>query len=418
VKSETSQKTKDSRERMDASTNEKESLESAVADSPPLTAGHSNGTRSQRRLLVALVVVLGLGLAIYFLAINPRLQNSRELVALAVAAGQKTVTVVKPTQSDATAPLILPGNIEANRSTSIYARVDGYLRKWYVDIGDHVKEGQILADIEAPQIDADLREAQAQLELAQANLKLAQTNSARSQQLFDNKVNSQKELDTVVATEQVQRATEDNATASLENAKQMKAYEQVRAPFNGVITARYVDVGSLVTSGSAKTVQKLFDLAQSDPVRVFVNVPQSDVDRVKPGASATVKIDEYPNETFTGKVARDAGAFDQASRTILLEVDVPNPDGRLYAGMYAHVTLSTLNPNPLLYIPDNTIVIDSKGTRVATVDADHKIRFKPIKLGRDFGSKSEIIGGLNPSDLVVQNPTDDLQEGMAVSVQG
>src|SRR6202007_2378030 len=139
---------------------------------------------------------------------------------------------------------------------------------------------------------------------------------------------------------------EDNATASLENAEQMKAYEQVRAPFNGIIAARYVDVGSLVTSGSVKTVQKLFDLAQSDPVRVFVNVPQSDVSRVQAGSSATVKVDEYPNETFSGKVARDAGAFDQASRTILLEVDVPNSNGRLYSGMYACATLSTPAPKP------------------------------------------------------------------------
>jgi membrane fusion protein (multidrug efflux system) len=407
---------------MKNSTKESASLESA-GDNPLIGSRHSTAMRSKggqpgRRLLVTLSIFIGLGVGVYFIAVYPRVQNSGELAALAVAAGKKTVTVVKPTQSDATAPLILPGNIEANRSTSIYARVDGYLKKWYVDIGDHVKEGQVLADIEAPQIDADLREAQAQLELAQANLKLAQTNSARSRQLFANNVNSQKELDTVVATEQVQKATEDNATASLENAKQMKAYEQVRAPFNGVITARYVDVGSLVTSGSVKTVQKLFDLAQSDPVRVFVNVPQSDVDRVKLGTSATVKVDEYPNETFTGKVARDAGAFDQASRTILLEVDVPNPDARLYAGMYARVTLSTPNPNLLLYLPDNTLLIDSKGTRVATVGADHKIQFRHVTLGRDFGSKSEIIGGLNPGDLVVRNPTDDLQEGMTVSVQG
>jgi membrane fusion protein (multidrug efflux system) len=407
---------------MDTPIEEKETPYKAAND--PVTVGSAsaagNLTRTGRRsrLAVGLIVILALGLGVYFLAINPRLQNSRELAALAAAANKKTVMVVKPTQTDATAPLILPGNIQANRSASIYARVDGYIKQWYVDIGDHVHEGQVLADIEAPQIDANLREAQAQLELAQANLKLAQTNSARSQQLFANKVNSQQELDTVVATESVQQANRDNASASLENAKQMKAYEQVRAPFDGIITARYIDVGSLVTSGSARTVQKLFDLAQSDPVRVFVNVPQSNVGRVQPGTSATVQVDEYPNETFTGKVARDAGAFDQASRTILLEVDVPNPNGRLYAGMYARVTLSTPDPNPRLYLPDNAILIDSKGTRVATVDADHKIHFKEVTLGRDFGAKSEIISGLNPGDVVVQNPTDDLQEGMAVSVQG
>jgi membrane fusion protein, multidrug efflux system len=407
---------------MNNSTKENESLESAgdipLTGSRHSTAMRSKGAQPGRQLLVSLSIFIGLGVGIYFLAVYPRVQNSRELAALAVAAGQKTVTVVKPTQSDATAPLILPGNIEANRSTSIYARVDGYLKKWYVDIGDKVKEGQVLADIEAPQIDADLREAQAQLEQAQANLKLAQTNSARSQQLFANKVNSQQELDTVLATGQVQQANRDQAAASLENAEQMKAYEQVRAPFDGVITARYIDLGSLVTSGSVKTVQKLFDLAQSDPVRVFVNVPQSDVSRVQAGSSATVKVDEYPNETFSGKVARDAGAFDQASRTILLEVDVPNSNGRLYAGMYAHVTLSTPDPHPLLYVPDNTLLIDSKGTRVATVDADHKIHFKLVTLGRDFGTKSEIVNGLSPDELIVQNPTDDLQEGMAVSVQG
>ena len=407
---------------MDIPTKGKEAPEGAASAaatvSSPSKAVPSAGARPRSRLLLGLIVILGLGLAIYFLAIYPRLQNSRELDALAAAAGKKTVVVVKPTETDTTAPLILPANIQANRSASIYARVDGYLKQWYVDIGDHVHQGQVLADIEAPQIDANLREAQAQLELAQANLKLAQTNSARSEQLFKNNVNSQKELDTVVATEQVQQASQDNAAASLENAKQMKAFEQVRAPFDGVITARYIDVGSLVTSGSVKTVQKLFDLAQSDPVRVFVNVPQSDVSRIQPGASATVKVDEYPNETFVGKVARDAGAFDQASRTILLEVDVPNPDGRLYAGMYAHVTLSTPEPHPLLYGPDNTILIDSKGTRVATVDAAHKIHFKEVTLGRDFGTKSEIVSGLAPSDLVVQNPTDDLQEGMIVTLQG
>jgi membrane fusion protein, multidrug efflux system len=214
---------------MDSPIKEKETPYKSVNDpvtvSSPSAAGNSTRTGRRGRLAVGLIVILALGLGVYFLAINPRLQNSRELAALAAAANKKTVMVVKPTQTDATAPLILPGNIQANRSASIYARVDGYIKQWYVDIGDHVHEGQVLADIEAPQIDANLREAQAQLELAQANLKLAQTNSARSQQLFANKVNSQQELDTVLATESVQQANRDNASANLENGKQMKAYE-------------------------------------------------------------------------------------------------------------------------------------------------------------------------------------------------
>jgi len=391
------------------------------SDSP----GSQDRTPSKRRARTlrfwqvawALIAPIGLGSAVYFLAIHPRIQNDLELAKAAASAGRKNVTVVKARRGDGTAPLILPGNVQADQATSIFSRVDGYLKKWYVDIGDRVQEGQVLADIEAPQIDANLRMAQAQLELAQANLKLAQANSARSKQLSANKVISQQELDTVLATEQVQQANLNNAAAQLKDAQEMKAYEQVRAPFNGTISARYVNIGSLVTSGSASTVQRLFDLVQSDPVRVFVNVPQADVSRIQAGGSATVTVDEYPGQTFNGKVARDAGAFDQSSRTILLEVDVPNPTGRLYAGMYARVNLALPNPSPALYLPDNTLVVDSKGTRVATVDASNQIHFKDVKLGRDFGAESEILDGVTSEDQVVQNPTDDLREGMTVSAQ-
>jgi RND family efflux transporter MFP subunit len=217
--------------------------------------------------------------------------------------------------------------------------------------------------------------------LAQANLTLAQTNSARSQQLFQDHVNSQKELDTVLATQQVQKASRDNAVAALTSAQDMKAFEQIRAPFAGTITARYIDVGSLVASGSARTVQKLFDLAQSDPVRVFVNVPQADVSSVKPGTPATITVDEFPGQSFAGKVARDAGAFDQASRTLLLEIDVPNSDARLYAGMYANAKFALKNPTPALLVPDNSILIDSKGPRVLVVDSSDRIHVKQVTLG-------------------------------------
>ena len=386
------------------------------------TAGNQDSVRARRpgtilKALVTAVVIVAVSVAIYFLAIYPRVQNDKKLAAAAAAAGKTTVTVVEPTQTSSAPELILPGNVEGNQMTSIYSRVDGYIKKWYVDIGDHVQQGQVLADIEAPQIDADLRMAVAQLKLAEANLKLAQTNSTRSQQLFQNHVNSQQELDTVLATEQVQQATRDNAAAALTSAQDMKAFEQIRAPFAGTITARYIDVGSLVASGSARTVQKLFDLAQSDPVRVFVNVPQADVSSVKPGTPATIMVDEFPGQTFAGKVARDAGAFDQASRTLLLEIDVPNPDGRLFAGMYAQGTFALKNPTPAVLVPDNSILIDSKGPRVLIVDSSDKIHVKSVTLGRDFGTKSEVLGGLDATDRVIQNPTEALHEGMIVSVE-
>jgi RND family efflux transporter MFP subunit len=375
----------------------------------------SSGTRL--RALLAAGVVIGVGLAVYFTAISPRIENSKKLAAAAAAAGQKTVIVVLPTQTSSAPEITLPGNIEANQITSIYSRVDGYLKRWYVDIGDQVQEGQVLADIESPTVDASLRQAQAELELAEANLRLAQTNSARSQQLFQNKVNSQQELDTVLANEQVQKATRDNAAAALTSAQDMKGFEQIRAPFAGNITARYVDVGSLVTAGSGRTVQKLFDLAQSNPVRVFVNVPQANISSVKPGTPATIKVDEYPSQVFAGKIVRDAKAFDLTSRTLLLEIDVPNPDGRLYSGMYAHAKFALQNPTRALLLPDSAIQIDSKGVRVFVVDSNGKIQVNPVELGRDFGTKSEIVSGITVGDKVVRNPTQDLRVGMTVTVQ-
>jgi membrane fusion protein, multidrug efflux system len=379
--------------------------------------GRTRQPRFMRKTLIVIAALIAIGFGVYFLAIYPRIQNNQELNAAVVAAGKRVVTVVEPTQTSSAPDLVLPGNIQANQQTSIYARVDGYIARWYTDIGAHVTAGQVLADIDAPQIDANLRMAQAQLELAEANLKLAQTNSVRSQQLFQNRVIAQQELDTVIATEQVQKATRDNAAASLKSAQDMKAFEQIRAPFAGTITARFIDVGSLVTSGSVTTVRTLFDLVQSDPVRVLVHVPQADISSVKPGTPASITVDEYPNETFAGKIARDAGAFDPTSRTLLLEIDVPNPDGRLFAGMYAHARFSLPSPTAALLIPDNAILIDAKGQRIVVVDSSNQIHIKPVKLGRDFGTKTEILSGLDPQDRVVQNPADDLHEGMPVSIQ-
>ena len=405
-------------ENADSSSLPKESRGEPAEQSP---AGQSTAAGSKHRTGFRALWIIGIiilvGLAVYFVAILPRVETNQELAAVAATAGKKTVIVVTPTEGASEPEITLPGNIEANQMASIYSRVDGYLKRWYVDIGDHVQEGQVLADVEAPQIDASLRMAQAQLELADANLRLAQTNSARSRELFQNRVNSQQELDTVLANEQVQEATRDNAAASLTSAQDLKDFEQIRAPFAGTITARYVDIGSLVTSGSGRTVQKLFDLAQSDPVRVFVNVPQTSVNYLKPGGSATVTVAEFPGQNFPGKITRNAGALDLASRTLLLEIEVPNSDRRLYSGMYARVQFTLQNPTPTLLLPDTAIQIDAKGIRVFVVDSSGKIQVRPITLGRDFGTKSEILTGITATDRVVRNPTEGLHEGMVVNVQ-
>jgi membrane fusion protein, multidrug efflux system len=368
--------------------------------------------------IVAAVAILAIGAAVYFIGIKPRIENRQQLDVAAAAANNRMVTVVNPTATSDEPKLVLPGNVEANQHTSIYARDDGYIKNWYVDIGAKVHEGQVLADIEAPQIDANVRIAQAQLELAEANLKLAKANSTRTQQLFQNHVNSQQEVDTVLATEQVEKASRDNAAASLKNAEDMQGFEQIRAPFDGTITARFIDVGSLVTSGSNVTNHILFDLAQSDPVRVFVRVPQANIGSVKPDVPATITVPEYPTETFTGRVARDAGAFDPTSRTLLLEIDVPNPDGRLFAGMYAHAQLMLPAPARVILVPDDTILIDAKGPHVVVVDSSNKIHIQDVKLGNDYGTKSEILGGLSLTDRIVQNPADDLKDGLVVGIVG
>jgi membrane fusion protein (multidrug efflux system) len=380
-------------------------------------SNHMQRPRSMWKTLIVITALLAIGVGVYFLAIYPRIQNNQALNAAAAAAGKRVVTVVEPTQTSSAPDLVLPGNIQANQQTSIYARVDGYIARWYVDIGAHVGPGQVLADIDAPQIDANLRMAQAQLELAEANLELAQTNSVRSQQLSQNRVIAQQQLDTVLATEQVQKAVRDSAAAALKSAQDMKAFEQIRAPFAGTITARFIEVGSLVTSGSVATVHTLFDLAQSDPVRVLVYVPQADISRVRGGTPASITVDQYPNETFAGKIARDAEAFDPTSRTLELEIDVPNPDGWLFAGMYAHARFSTRSLTAALLIPNNAILIDAKGSRIAVVDSSNKVNIKSVNLGRDFGTKTEILSGLDAQDRVIQNPADDLHEGMPVSIQ-
>jgi membrane fusion protein (multidrug efflux system) len=371
----------------------------------------------RRQVIVAILVALVLGSAVYFLGIRPRVVNNRELATLAQQASNVSVVVVQPVAGAFAPNLNLPASIESNRKASIYARVNGYLGSWKVDIGDKVKTGQFLAEITAPDVDASVRSAEAQLVLSEANLTLAKLNTTRSQALFDKKVISQQEFDTIKATEQVNQATRDRDVSLLQFQRDMQGFEKIQAPFNGTITRRYVEVGTLIALGSATTVQKIFDMEQTDPVRVFVNVPQANVSTIGDKTTTIVTVDEYPGQTFPGKITRGAGAFDSASRSMTIEVDLPNPDGRLYPGMYAHVQFVVPNPTPAILVADNAILTDAKGMRVVTVDGAHKIRIKTVKLGRDYGTKTEILSGLDLHDWCVQNPTDDLTDGLTVSTQ-
>ncbi|HEY3898137.1 MAG TPA: efflux RND transporter periplasmic adaptor subunit [Chthoniobacter sp.] len=310
--------------------------------------------------------------------------------------------------------LWLPGNIVANLETTIFARANGYVAKWLVDIGDRVKTGQVLAELETPELDQELQSARGNLQQSQANYDLAKVTAERWQQLAQKLVVSKEDNDTRQSNFHAAEATLSANKATVGQFEALQAFKHVTAPFDGIITSRKIDVGSLVSQGSGTAGTALFSLAQTDPVRIFVDVPQSDAPLVTVGMEAKLFVRERPNRNFTGKVFRTAGAIDPTSRTMLTEVDVPNHDGALFTGMYAQVKFTLTNPNGPITIPANAFVFRAEGPLVAVVTNENKIHWQPIKVGRDFGTYMEVLRGLDENARVVVNPTDDLTEGLKV----
>jgi membrane fusion protein (multidrug efflux system) len=326
------------------------------------------------------------------------------------------VNVVTVKRDEKPRELILPGNVQAFQSTNIYARTDGYLARWLVDIGDHVEKGQLLAEIETPEIDKEFEQARAQVEQAQSNEHIAKLTADRWQYLVQRNVVAKEENDVNQASFQTSAATLAAAQANLERLEQLEGFKKISAPFEGTITARNVDVGSLVSSGSGTSGTLLFNLAQTDPLRIFVNVPQTNVPSIRAGITARLLVPEYPTRDFEGDVVRTAGALDPASRTLLTELQIPNHDGALFPGMYAQVKFILQEVNAPIIIPENAFIFRSEGTQVAIVDEDNRIHWNTIWVGRDFGTQMEVLSGLEPNTRVVTNPTDDLQEGLQVVV--
>jgi RND family efflux transporter MFP subunit len=385
-------------------------------------------THRLRRILRAAAALF----AVLFVAgIVPRLVLRHQLHTEAdgVRTGLPVVATVNPRRAPAVIDLPLPGTMEPILVTGIWARTNGYLKARYVDIGDRVNKGQLLADIETPEIDQQLLQAIATMNQDKANvakyeadLALAR-NTQRRYAVAGPGTVSQLQIDerTSAVTDAEKMLDAGRATVAADDANvrrllELQSFQKVYAPFDGVITVRNVDPGSLISAGSMTGTQQLFQLAQVDVLRIFIYVPQSSALDIKPGQSADVTVRELPDRVFQGTVTRTAGAIDPTSRTLLTEVDVPNPDGLLLSGSYATVRFKVQRPNPSLLVPQNALLIDASGVRVAVVNADGTLHYRKVQIGRDFGNEVEVLSGVDTSDALATGLAANVTDGSRVEV--
>jgi membrane fusion protein (multidrug efflux system) len=370
----------------------------------------------QRRSGALRVVLIAVGFAVALaVGIVPRLDARAALQQQTAALAVPTVQVTLPTVAPPDQTLVLPGDIEAYQQTPIFARTNGYLKAWYADIGAHVKAGQLLATIDAPEVDAALRQARADEQQAQANDQFAQVSATRWQQLVQTHAVSQQDTDMKDSDAQAKHAALLAAQSNVARLAQMQSYEKVYAPFDGVITARNIDVGALIDAGSAGgPAREMFDLAQTGVLRVYADVPQNNAGASLDGTSACLEVSQVPGTCLPGTVARNAGAMNAVTRTLRIEIDVPNASGAVLPGSYGQVRLSVKTAQPGLSLPVNTLLYRPEGLQVATVDAQHKVLLKTIKPGRDFGTHIEVASGLAATDWVILNPSDSITNGQAV----
>jgi RND family efflux transporter MFP subunit len=342
-----------------------------------------------------------------------------ELVASNQEMAIPSVLVVHPELGPAEVHVVLPGTVQAYMETPIYARVDGYLKQWLVDIGGAVKQGQLLAEIETPEMDQQLAQARAAEAQAQADLKLAQSTEERWKALLANRTVSQQEYDEKSSDLDSKRAGLASATANVRRLEELQSYQKVYAPFDGMITARTVDVGNLINAGSGATAKELFRVAQTKILRIYVNIPESLSSTVAAGTKATIEMASAPTQKVVGTLVRTSGAIDPDSLTMLAELNVENPDGKLLPGGYAQVHFDLTAEHPPLLIPANTLIFRAQGAQVGVVDpSSSTVHLVNIKIGRDFGSKLEVLDGLTKDNAVILNPSDSLAEGAQVKVEG
>ncbi len=327
------------------------------------------------------------------------------------------VVVIQPKRSAPAQEIILPASVQAFADAPIYARTNGYLKKWYVDIGGHVKAGQLLAEIDTPEVTQQLRQSLADLATAQANLNLSKITADRFSGLLKTDSVSKQESDNAAGDFEAKKANLQSAQANVKRLQELQAFQKIYAPFAGVITARNTDVGALIDSGSSGGVRtELFHIVQPDKLRVYVSVPQVYSQAAKPGLTADLTLSEFPGRPFQGKLVRTANAIDPTSRTLLVEIAVDNPTGQLFTGSYAEVHLKLPTAASAFILPVNTLLFRSEGLRVAAVGDDQKVELKQITLGHDYGSEIEVVAGLNGNEKIIVNPPDSVTTGETVRI--
>src|SRR6202165_3040590 len=373
------------------------------------------GKRWRKSWLVLAIAVIAVA-ALLMSGIWSRVKARNTLNTETAQAAVPAVSVVSPKQTAPTDEIILPGNVQPFITSPIYARTNGYLKKWFFDIGAHVKQGQLLAVIETPEVDQQLQQARSNLLTAQANLELASITKTRYQGLLKSNAVSQQDADNAVGSYNANKAIVEADKAAVEQYSALVSFEKLYAPFDGVITARNTDIGDLINSGSSGVAKTdLFDMAQPRTLRVYVNVPEEYSQGVKVGMTADLSLAEFPGRKFQGKLVRTAEAINQTTRTLLIEVDVANPTGALLTGSYTEVHLKIPTQASTLLLPVNTLIFRSEGLHVGVVK-DGKVVLTAVTPGHDFGNSIEIASGLNPNDQVIVNPPDSIVHGQQVQV--
>ena len=362
--------------------------------------------------LFALTAVAG----IVFSGIAPRIKADNELRKETARLAVRTVTVIQPRRGTPVQEITLPANIQAYTDAPIYARTNGYLRRWYVDIGAHVKAGQLLAEIDTPEIDHQVAQARADLATAQSNLHLAEITSVRYQDLLKTDSVSKQEVDNAVSDSQSKKSIVESAQFNLKRLEETQSFQKIYAPFDGIVTARNTDIGALIASGSGSSSKELFHVASTDRMRIYVNVPEVYSQAAKPGLVADVTLQEYPGKKFKATFTTTSEAIEAATHTLLVQFDVANPTGQLLPGAYAEIHLKLPSSASSFVLPINVLLFRSEGIRVAKVQNGNRAELVQVTLGRDFGNEVEVVAGLRGDESLIVNPPDSLVSGEEIRV--
>lgn len=369
-----------------------------------------------RKALVIVAVALAVLLVAGAITLIARDSHERALAKETELSTVPTVAVVHPQAEKPDEELVLPGSLLAFEDSPIYARTNGYLVRWYKDIGSRVQEGELLATIDTPEVDQELNQTKAARQQILAQLDLARISAERWENLRKSDSVSAQEADQQTSGYKQAQANLAAADANVRRLEQMENFKRVYAPFSGVITKRNVDPGALINAGAGAAGRELFDIARIDPLRVYTSVPQAYAPFIKVGSQTVVTLQEFPGQRFTAKVARTAEAIDPNTRTLLTEVDVPNRDGRLLPGSFGEVHFAVGSNVNKVTVPVNAMLFRSEGPRLAVVNENSKIELRPINIGRDYGTTLEILGGVSPQDQIVINPPDSLEQGQEVKI--